>query len=786
MPAFIASAEDRERQKRADVKSRLLPLPSFVARLERLIELLPRKTISVRLQAVKDVVAIDDKSGEYRSTSGNPAFAMTLAPINRKGAWYYLEAALTRNNGNRDAAILIEFDKLSDKEPARNLMASIPSNLRGSVREVFYLPSNVSSLHWRPTAAPGFFSQSPLLIHEITCLESFFRRFYRVLFDLWRFRRHTSASRCGLSFWRALWSLQDAYRRSAEIRIQRAMGNDYQAFLERNEAPKERIQLGHKLAKGLSCGPLISLVIPLRHPIPRLFVKTLESINDQVYANWELLLVGDRGAIDAETRTLIEESQAKDKRIRFVLQAKTGACARSLNRALECAKGQYFAILRQHDLIQPSALFFVAEVFGEHSDCQLIYTDEDHVDEAGRRTAPIFKPDWNPDLLLSHDYFSKLCVYRRALATELGGYRDGYDGAEEYELLLRCLANASSASILHLPKVLYSRRIFANDEAERSSGASHQAHEGGRKALQEHLAASGALVESGPAPGLYRVRHPLPKVPPLVSLIIPTRDQVDVLRKCVESIRLKTNYPNWEMLIIDNQSRQADTLSYFEELQKDCRIKIFQYAKPFNYSAINNFAVQMAKGEMLALLNNDVEAIVPEWLSEMTSHALRPGIGAVGAKLLYENGAIQHAGVILGIGGVAGHAHKYVQGDAPGYCYRACLTQNFSAVTGACLVVRKAVYQEVEGLNQTDLAIAFNDIDFCLKVRAAGYRNLYTPYALLYHHESLTRGRDDTLEKQTVFRREFEYMKRTWGEALKSDPAYNCNLTLEFENFSFS
>jgi GT2 family glycosyltransferase len=279
------------------------------------------------------------------------------------------------------------------------------------------------------------------------------------------------------------------------------------------------------------------------------------------------------------------------------------------------------------------------------------------------------------------------------------------------------------------------------------------------------------------------VRYALPDQPPLVTLIIPTRDQVDVLRKCIESLKTKTDYPNFEVLVLDNQSSDPATLKYLAALGKDSRFKVIRYDAPFNYSAINNYAVTLAKGEIIGLMNNDIEAIHSDWLHEMVSHVLRPEVGAVGAKLLYSDGTIQHAGVILGLGGLAGHAHKYFDGKSWGYYHRANLTQTLSAVTAACLLVRKSVYEQVGGLDEVNLTVAYNDVDFCLKVREAGYRNIYTPYATLYHHESISRGQENTPEKQARFMREFTFMQQKWGDLLKTDPYYNPNLTQTTEDF---
>ena len=769
----------QNRTRIADVKSRLLPLAPSVVPLEYLIESLPRTLVEVQLRAANDIAIMDSAIGSFKATGNNPWFELTLTPAAR--GWYYLEAALVRNNGSRQAHIHVEVDA----DPAHDMAVPITTNLRGSVREVFYLPANVRRLRWAPTAAAGSFSQSPLLLHRISAVESFCRRCSRVLFDLWRFRSQTGPRRAGLSLWRALLDLNDAYRRSAVIRAMRAMGYDYQAFLGNTEALNSRAR--RAIARSISAmarRPLFSIIVTLDSPAPQLLARTLAAVTAQYYPNWELCLVG-RDSMGVALQELIVRCTRQDARVRFSSLAAAGDEASLFNHGLAAARGAYVLAVKQHDLLQPAALFCVAQKLASQPDRKLIYSDEDRVDEFGDRTTPLFKPDWNPDLLYSHNYVSALCAYDRTLVTELGGYRRGYDGAEEYDLMLRCSSRLTGAQVGHVPRVLYSRHTAANAD-QQIGHAVASARDAGLRALREHLAPLGARAEGGPGPGLYRVRHPLPEALPLVSLIIPTRDQVGILRQCVESIRTRTTYGNWEMLIVDNQSVAPETIAYLDELTMDARIRVLKWDATFNYSALNNFAARFASGQMLALLNNDIEVIAPDWLDEMVSHAVRPGIGAVGAKLLYGDGTVQHAGVILGIGGVAGHVHKYLAGDAAGYCSRAILTQNLSAVTGACLVVRKAVYEEVGGLNEQDLVVAFNDIDFCLRLRAAGYRNLYTPYALLVHHESLSRGKDDTPEKRAVFQREFGYMKRAWGVSLNTDPAYNPNLTLEFENFTFT
>lgn len=777
------------------VKLRLLPLSPLVFALEWLIERLPRHLIKVELKPNDDIAFINKNKGEYKATGNTPSFEMIFAPASPQGGWYYLEAALVRNTGNREASIRADIPSHTDiqSEDKKSITIPIPTNLRGTVREIFYLPLNVTALHWSPTAAPGYFSQSPLLLHKITPLESTIRRMSRVIFDLWRFRNRAPSTRSGLTWWGGFSNLQGAYQRTANLRFKRAMGNDYSAFIALNDTLKKAdIRAMHKQIPQLAGRPIISLIMPVQSPIiTKFFREALDSVSGQIYPHWELLLAGNFST-DAQSFAIANEYASKNARIRIVSVKFGENLAVTFNSALEVAQGEFVARINQHDQIPSHALFFLAREINKHPDVDLIYTDDDSMDDTNKRLGPRFKPDWNPDMFFSYNYLANLSLYRRMRVLELGGYRPGFEGAEDYDLSLRYLRNTPATKIRHIPRVLYHSRtssppLPSTPSPLRGEGwgeGKSAAHQSGKKALAAYFENSGVAVEDGPAPSLYRIKHPMPTQPPMVSIIIPTRDKVDILKKCIESIQQKTDYNNWEILIVDNQSAEPETHAYFEQVQGDPQIKVIHYEKPFNYSAMNNYAVHYSQGEILALLNNDVEVINKEWLSEMVSHAMRPEIGAVGAKLLYSNGLVQHAGVIIGLGGVAGHAHKYLKGDDHGYCHRAVVTQNLSAVTGACLVVRKNCYQEVGGLNETDLAIAFNDIDFCLKLLVAGYRNVFTPYSLLYHHESISRGHNDTAEKHTLFVQEFEYMKNTWVKRLQQDTAYNSNLTLEFEDFS--
>lgn len=770
------------------VKSRLLPLSPLESILEWLIETLPRRFIRVGIKPSSDIAVINEPKGEYKATGFAPSFEMMLEIDSNVGGWYYLEAALVRNNGNREAYIRVGT---SDRDK-KNISIPIPTNLRGTVREVLYLPPNVETLHWLPTAAPGFFSQSQLLVHKITIFESSLRRLHRVIYDLWRFRRRTPDTRCGLSFWEGMSNLQAAYQRTAALRIKRLKGNDYSTFIALNDTlRKSNIRAMGRLLSDLQHQPTLTLIMPVRAPVADYFKEALNSIFGQIYRCWELLLVGDFSA-DNRSLAIASEYQRKNVSVK-IIPIKTGSSfAETLNSALHMAQGEFIARINQHDLIPPHALLSLVLELSKNPDADLIYTDDDSLDEANKRFDPRFKPDWNPDLFLSYNYLGNLTFYRKARALDIGGYRQGFEGAEDYDLYLRYLKGLPATKIRHIPRVLCHTRAIDRAMLEipfsslREVGLDMEAvHRSGKDALAAYFESDSIDIEDGPGPCLYHVKYPLPKQQPLVTIIIPTRDRVDILKKCIESIRQKTNYNNWEVLVVNNQSVELETLDYFDHIQDDSRINVIRYEKPFNYSALNNFAVKYARGEIIALLNNDVEVIANEWLSEMVSHVMRPEIGAVGAKLLYSNGMVQHAGVIIGLGGVAGHAHKYLKGDDHGYGHRAVVVQNLSAVTGACLVVRKSCYEEVGGLNEADLAVAFNDVDFCLKLGVAGYRHVFTPNALLYHHESISRGHDDTPEKHALFLKEFNYMKKTWGGVLKQDPTYNPNLTLDFEDFSF-
>ncbi|MFL1455751.1 glycosyltransferase [Marinobacter sp. GN3S48] len=556
---------------------------------------------------------------------------------------------------------------------------------------------------------------------------------------------------------------------------------DYAGWLaSREEMSEEERQ---RLLDNSSHQPLISILLPVFNPRIEFLRSAIGSVLKQTYQNWQLCVAND-ASTDPEVGRVLDQYAQMDQRVQVVHRARNGHISAASNSALEIAQGEYVALLDHDDELAQDSLLHVVEALNANPGALLLYSDEDKMDEFGQRFDPHFKPAWNPELLLSQNYISHLGVYQASRVKEIGGFRDGFDGSQDHDLVLRFTKGLDEHKIVHIPKVLYHWRSVEGSTAMASGEKSYTAAAGMKAVAGVVSDSPGVIVEDGPVPNTYRVKYPLPEAPPKVSLLIPTRDGVDILKPCMEALLQRTDYPNFEVLILDNQSTCTRTLQYMDEVAEDARVRVLRWNFPFNYSAINNFGAQHATGGIIGLVNNDIEPITSDWLREMVSHAVRADVGCVGAKLYYPNDTVQHAGVILGIGGVAGHAHKYFDRYADGYFSRLHLVQNVSAVTGACLLVRKHVFDEVGGLDEKNLAVAFNDVDFCLKVREAGYRNVWTPYAEAYHHESVSRGADDTPEKRNRHNREADYMRKRWGEALLSDPAYNPNLTLIHEDFS--
>ena len=528
--------------------------------------------------------------------------------------------------------------------------------------------------------------------------------------------------------------------------------------------------------------PKISILTPVYNVDAPYLKNCVGSVRGQSYPNWELCLVDD-GSSAEHIHPLLEEFSAADSRIKIKILEQNQGISGATNEAASLATGDYLAFLDNDDELAPHALMEVAKAIHEH-DADMYYSDEDIVDADGHVTSTHCKPDYSPDLLLCHNYITHLLVVRRQLFDQVGGLQTSCDGAQDFDLLLRLTEQTDR--IVHITKVLYHWRSIETSTAA-DPDAKGYAVDAGKKALEQALLRRDIQADVLPANRkfYYRVRRAIVGHP-LVSIIIPFRDQHEYLRRCVDSILNSTGYQYFEIIGVDNNSEEEQTHALMAELMEvDSRIHFVRYEKPFNYSAINNFAVQEAAGEHIILMNNDIEVLNIDWLEALLEHSQRQEIGAVGAKLYYKNNTIQHAGVIIGIAGFAGHSHRHFPRRSPGYFNRLNCIQNFSAVTAALLMVKKQYYHEVGGLDEENLGTALNDVDFCLKLREKGYLNIFTPYCEAYHYESVSRGYEDTVEKKARFAREVAYFQKRWAVLLaKGDPYYNPQLTLDREDFS--
>jgi glycosyltransferase involved in cell wall biosynthesis len=556
----------------------------------------------------------------------------------------------------------------------------------------------------------------------------------------------------------------------------------YQNWLNRHYPRIADFQRMAESSKVLRDRPLISVVMPVFNPPESYLRAAVESVREQVYPDWELCIADD-ASTKPYVRSLLQEYAEKDDRIKVVYRPENGHISRASNSALELATGEFIALLDHDDLLTPDALYEVALCLNLHPEADMIYSDEDKVDEQNFLREPFFKPDWCPDSFLSRMYTCHLGVYRRQIVEEIGGFRIGYEGSQDYDLALRF--TETTKNIFHIPKVLYHWRHHSDSTASKLSNKSY-ATSAAMRALSEALERRGDQGKVLPTKGGHHLIRYEIREKKLVSVIIPTRDLGNVLDTCLRSIFTKTQYPNYEVLLIDNGSREPRTLEVIQSWleQEPQRFRCEPLDIPFNYSTINNYAVKKAKGDYLLFLNNDTEVITPDWIDAMVEQAQRPSIGAVGALLLYDDNTIQHAGVIC-VGGVAGHGHRFFDAEDFGYFCQVPTINNYAAVTAACMMCRREAFEAVGGFEE-DLAVAFNDIDFCFKLLEAGYRNIYLPHVRLYHYESKSRGYETTPEKIKRFEQEILYMKQKWSSLIEQDPHYSPHLTRAAEDYSIA
>jgi GT2 family glycosyltransferase len=550
-----------------------------------------------------------------------------------------------------------------------------------------------------------------------------------------------------------------------------SLDTQFKVWLQQHQLKLADIEFMREELRTFTYTPLFTIIIPVYNTEEIWLRRAIESVQAQLYQNWEMCIVND-----ASTKNyivpILNAYAASDPGIRVKHLSENTGIAGASSEALAMATGEFIGLLDHDDELTPDALWEVASRLNRNPELDLVYSDEDKLTADGARVDPFFKPDWSPDLLLSMNYIAHFAVFRRSLLEAIGGFRSGYEGAQDYDLLLRLTEKTDR--IAHAPKILYHWRM-GHTSAASSAKAKPFASESGRRAVEDALKRRGqeASVEVL-APGRYRAKYRIQKSP-LVSIIIPTKDQVRLLRQCVSSIEEKTSYDPYEIIIIDNNSINSETIHYLDALSDKHRV--LRYPHPFNFSAINNFAAAQAKGEYLLFLNDDTQVIDGDWLTALLEQAQHPDVGAVGAKLLYPNNSIQHAGVIVGFFGGAGHAFKNLPNNRTTYFGLADLTRNCSAVTAACMMMRRKVFNEVGGFDE-GLKVVYNDVDLCLRIRKQGYLIVYTPFAVLYHFESASRGRLRPTKEEEIF-------NQRWADTIRrGDPYYNPSLTLTREDWS--
>ncbi|MDO4490407.1 MAG: glycosyltransferase family 2 protein [Lachnospiraceae bacterium] len=568
-----------------------------------------------------------------------------------------------------------------------------------------------------------------------------------------------------------------------KVKIRKMIPEPYPTYLA-HHLPKEA-ELAAQRKEHFSFEPLMSIVVPLYKTPEDLLKRMVESVQAQTYSNWELLL-SDGSGKNSPIAEVLQELSAADNRIKVISHDTALKISENTNAAIEAAQGEYIVFMDHDDELTPHALYENVKLLNEHPEYELIYSDEDKMNMAGDSFyEPAFKPDFNQDLLTTVNYICHLCVVKREIIDQVGMLRPEFDGAQDYDFILRATEAAGRGKIGHIAKILYHWRCHDASTAENPESKLY-AFDAGRRAVQAHFDRIGvpAKVSDGQFLGLYRTKF-LWEEKPLISILIPNKDHTEDLDRIISSIEEKSTYRNYEYIIIENNSDKPETFEYYKKLEaENPKAKVVYWEEGFNYSAINNFGAQFAKGEYLLLLNNDTEIINPDCLEELLGYCMRDEVGAVGARLYYEDNTIQHAGVVLGWGGVAGHCFVQQLRSATGYCHRIIEAQNYSAVTAACMMVKRKAFDEVGGLTE-ELAVAFNDIDFCMKLGKAGYLIVYNPYAELYHYESKSRGLEDTPEKIRRFQQEIATFHKYWSENLKAgDPMYNPNLTMISQDFS--
>lgn len=709
----------------------------------------------------------ETEPGVYEATDIRPFFLLSSSRGRFPSGWVEISYRLKAADRVVTPSLFADPGEGSTEADRKRLPPTEGQTVKCYVR----LPDRVRAMRFDPINWKGRFEMDPILVREISRVQLGLQLVLNQVRDdgllalVNRFRRGG-------------WTGMKEYLARQATKAIDNYENWRGLFWTLSEADKTAIT---EHVQQFDSRPTFSVVMPTYNSDPEHLRAAIDSVRAQLYPHWELCIADD-ASTDPEVCRVLEEAAAHDPRLKIVYRETNGHIAVASNSALDLATGDYIALLDHDDVLTADALYWMALEVIAHPDAAIVYSDEDKIDEVGRVFQPYFKPDWSPELVLSQNYVNHLGVYRRDEVEAVGRFRDAFRGSQDYDLMLRIADRVGPDRIRHVPVVLYHWRTVVGSIASGGDGKGY-AHGAARRAIFEHLDRTGQAAEVvATEDGFgHRVVPVMPDPAPKVTIVVPTRDRVEILKVCIDGLLTKTDYTNWELFVVDNGSKQAETARYLADISSDPRIRVLRDDGAFNYSRLNNTAVAQGSGQLVLLLNNDVEPINPDWLGEMVRQLSRKGVGVVGAKLYFPDDTVQHVGVVTGIGGVAGHFEKRLPREADGYFQRPNLIHNATAVTGACLLTTRKLWDTAGGLDEEHLTVAFNDVDFCLKIRALGQRIVVAPAAELYHYESVSRGADNAPEKLARFRREMATMRARWDHIIDEDPYWNPNLHIDNE-----
>jgi len=714
---------------------------------------------------------------------GKPCFDLAMSGDGFPSGWVLLKGSLIRRGGDYDARLYYDLGK-GFKD---NQYVEIPSSSKGVINELIFLPTNIKRLKFSPMGTKGEFELGPLSFSDVGSIERVWRMVRRVISMIFL---HSDRTRkvINLTLFQMLADLQRTYKIASKLRAH-AVAPQYQDWSNQFDelSDEDRVQINKHISR-FAYIPHFHLLVVMDGTVSGAVQKTLDSLNKQLYSCFSCVLLD---TVASDTGLFVELHGMAQKVIR-VDQSQRATWLAQFNASLAGSNTmEWMMLVRAGDVFAPHALYrFACEVLAKPG-AAVLYSDDDVLDEKGQRCKPRFKPDWSLTHFRSTNYVGDAVALRGDEVAKAGGVNMHCCRHGSYDLMLRVIdvvGETGVCKVAHVPEVLLHHDVGLFYKAEIGSiHADWNSTQWNMEALRRHLIRNGVLGGvSETLPDCWQIRFQLPEVPPLVSIIIPTRDALELIRLCMGSLLERTSYPCFEVLIVDNQSADPEVLAYLDQIAEHENVRVLRYNLPFNYSAMNNMAACEARGDVMCLLNNDTEVISPNWLDEMVGHLLQPKVGVVGAKLYFPNGQVQHGGDLVGVGGVANHAHAFLQRGDPGYCNRAVVAQEHSAVTAACLVTWKDIFQRLGGLNEINLKVAFNDVDYCLRAREAGYHVVWTPHAELYHYESVSRGKNLSPEKKRRADRETAYMRKRWGHVMQNDPFYNPNLSYVRPDFSLS